>query len=125
MARRTLLDSTTFVLASSCYSRAKVSTLICHIRVRAAPLQVGAVGLALAAVNRILFVLGQEADRPVGAAARRLAAAAEGSQTRTDVICVAASATLILTGLVWKSVQARKPVEVELNGMHHLYACHD
>eukprot|EP00958_Prasinococcus_capsulatus_P024484 scaffold3827_cov394-Prasinococcus_capsulatus_cf.AAC.3 len=85
-------------------------------RVRAAPIQLGTLGLALAAVNRIVFVLNQEAATPAGAAARRLAAAAEGSQTRADVLCVAASATLILTGLVWKSVQARKPVEVDLRG---------
>ncbi|GBG69227.1 hypothetical protein CBR_g3926 [Chara braunii] len=75
--------------------------------VRSMPLVVGGVGGCLVVLNRVLSGVAPVAD-------------ASSGQSRADVLSLALSATLLLTGLMWKSVQPKPPVTVRLQGVECL-----
>ena len=51
-----------------------------------------------------------------GNAGRLLKLAAEGSQTRADVLCLLCAASLVFTGLSWKAIESRRPEPVKPQG---------
>ena len=81
--------------------------------VRALPLYTGIIGVAGLAVNRIALFLHPAVPTEGGNAGRLLALAAEGSQTRADVLCLLCAASLVFTGLSWRAIAARTPEPVE------------
>lgn len=73
---------------------------------RAAPLAAGAVGILATLGNRIFSGIAPVVD-------------ASSSQSRADVLVIALSAVLVLTGLQWLSLKPKTPVAVELSGTQY------
>ncbi|GAQ90546.1 hypothetical protein KFL_006530120 [Klebsormidium nitens] len=72
--------------------------------VRALPLIAGGVGGLLVVLNRAVSGIAAVAD-------------ASSAQSRADVLVLVLAATLLLTGLVWRSIRSRPTVSVELDGV--------
>ncbi|XP_024371342.1 protein COFACTOR ASSEMBLY OF COMPLEX C SUBUNIT B CCB4, chloroplastic [Physcomitrium patens] len=73
--------------------------------VRSLPLFGGAGGLFAVLLNRSLSGIAPVAD-------------SSSAQSRSDVLALALAATVLLQGLVWKSIQPRPVVSVEMNGVN-------
>ncbi|BBM99125.1 hypothetical protein MPTK1_1g18930 [Marchantia polymorpha subsp. ruderalis] len=75
--------------------------------VRSVPLFVGGGSLAAILLNRAFSGISSIAD-------------ASSAQSRADVLALALSATVVLTGLVWKSIDSKPQSPVALNGVECL-----
>jgi hypothetical protein len=73
-------------------------------QVRASPLVVGGVSVALLLLNRLLSGVAPVAD-------------ASSAQSRADVLCLGMAGTLVLTGLQWLAVKQKPPTKVILDGV--------
>ncbi|OAE18973.1 hypothetical protein AXG93_461s1140 [Marchantia polymorpha subsp. ruderalis] len=88
--------------------------------VRSVPLFVGGGSLAAILLNRAFSGISSIADASSNKVHVAFMKDVNSAQSRADVLALALSATVVLTGLVWKSIDSKPQSPVALNGVECL-----